>query len=50
MANIVASHLQGRGFDFCLGSVHGEFSSGTPQSKDLHIRLIGVSKLAVVFE
>ncbi|KAK3549065.1 hypothetical protein QTP70_030123 [Hemibagrus guttatus] len=56
-----ASHLQGWGFDSCLRHVCVEFacsprasgvSSGysgfLPQSKDMHGRLIGISKLSVV--
>ncbi|KAK3571749.1 hypothetical protein QTP86_018728 [Hemibagrus guttatus] len=51
-----ASHLQGWGFDSRLCCVCGVcmfslcLGGFLPQSKDMHCRLIGISKLSVVCE
>ncbi|KAK3529481.1 hypothetical protein QTP70_031726 [Hemibagrus guttatus] len=61
VASMLASHLQGWGFDsrprhVCVefacsaraSGVSPGYSSFLPQSKDMHCRLIGISKLSVV--
>ena len=63
MVSTFASHLQGPGFESRQGHVCAEFacaprvsgvSSGysgfLPQSKDMHVSLMGVSKVSVVYE